>query len=79
MALEYANRLKTELDRQKVDVSVVIGGILNQKVEDAALPVDVTINLKELGFYPSPKLGGRFQKLLEHNAISKKRRVGHGS
>ena len=79
MALEYANRLKTELDRQKVDVTVVIGGILNQKVEDAALPVDVTINLKELGFYPSPKLGGRFQKLLEHNAISKKRRVGHGS
>jgi len=79
MALEYANRLKTELDRQKVDVTVVIGGILNQKVEDAALPVDVTINLKELGFYPSPKLGSRFQKLLEHNAISKKRRVGHGS
>ena len=79
MALEYANRLKTELDRQKVNVTVVIGGILNQKVEDAALPVDVTINLKELGFYPSPKLGGRFQKLLEHNAISKERRVGHGS
>ena len=79
MALEYANRLKTELDRQKVDVTVVIGGILNQKVEDAALPVDVTINLKELGFFPSPKLGGGFQKLLEYNAISKKRRVGHGS
>ena len=79
MALEYANRLKTELDRQKVDVTVVIGGILNQKVEDAALPVDVTINLKELGFFPSPKLGGGFQKLLEHNAISKERRVGHGS
>jgi methylmalonyl-CoA mutase cobalamin-binding subunit len=67
MALEYAKRLKTELDRQKVDVPVVMGGILNQKVEDVALPVDVTTNLKGLGFYPSPKLEGRFRKLLEHD------------
>ena len=72
MALEYANRLLAELDRQKVDASVVMGGILNQKVEDAALPVDVTINLKKLGVYPSPKLGGGFEKLLEYNTISKK-------
>jgi len=72
MALEYANRLLAELDRQKVDVSVVMGGILNQKVEDAALPVDVTINLKKLGVYPIPKLGGGFEKLLEYNTISKK-------
>ncbi|MGD9180745.1 MAG: cobalamin-dependent protein, partial [Desulfobacterales bacterium] len=72
MALEYAKRLKTALDRQKVDVPVVIGGILNQKIEDVALPVDVTANLKELGFYPSPRLEGRFRKLLEHDIISKK-------
>jgi methylmalonyl-CoA mutase cobalamin-binding subunit len=79
MALEYAKRLKTELDRQKVDVPVVMGGILNQKMEDVALPVDVTTNLKELGFYPSPKLEGRFRKLLEHDIISKKKEVSHGS
>jgi len=74
MALEYANRLKNELGQQKVDASVVIGGILNQKVGDAALPVDVSLNLKELGFYPSPKLGTRFQKLLEHDVISQKKK-----
>ena len=79
MALEYAKRLKTALNKQKVDAPVVIGGVLNQKMEDVALPVDVTINLKELGFLPSPKLGGSFQKLLEHNAISKKRRTGQGT
>jgi methylmalonyl-CoA mutase cobalamin-binding subunit len=71
MALEYANRLKTELDRQKVDIPVVMGGVLNQKVEGAALPVDVTVNLKKLGFHPVPKLGANFQKLLEHQVISK--------
>jgi methylmalonyl-CoA mutase cobalamin-binding subunit len=79
MALEYAKRLKTELSRQKVDVPVVMGGILNQKMEDVALPVNVTANLKELGFYPSPKLEGRFRKLLEHEVISKKKKVSHGS
>jgi hypothetical protein len=50
-----------------------MGGILNQKMEDAALPVDVTNNLKELGFYPSPKLEGRFRKLLEHDGILKQK------
>ncbi len=71
MALEYAKRLKTELDKQKVDVPVVMGGVLNQKVEEAALPVDVTSQLKELGFYPSPKLEGKFRELLEHDVMSK--------
>ena len=70
MALEYANRLKAELNGQKVDIPVVIGGILNQKVDGEALPVDVTTNLKELGFYPSPRLGDSIQKLLENNSIS---------
>jgi len=49
-----------------------MGGVLNQKVADAALPVDVTMDLKELGFYPVPKLGAGFQKLLEHQVIPKK-------
>jgi methylmalonyl-CoA mutase cobalamin-binding subunit len=71
MALEYANRLKTELDRQNVDVPVVIGGVLNQKVEGAALPVDVTTNLKELGFFPTPKLGHSFKNLLEDHTTVK--------
>jgi len=68
MALEYAQRLKAELAEHDLGVPVVMGGMLNQKVEDAALPVDVTTDLKELGFHPSPRLGGRFHRLLEHNA-----------
>jgi len=71
MALEYGKRLKAELNRQKINVSVIMGGVLNQKVDGVALPVDVTTNLKELGFYPSPKLGGSFQKLLEDGTVSK--------
>jgi methylmalonyl-CoA mutase cobalamin-binding subunit len=69
MALEYAQRLKTELEKQKVDVPVVMGGVLNQKVGEATLPVDVTSQLKELGFYPSPKLEGNFRKLLERDLV----------
>lgn len=72
MALEYANRLKTELEKQMVDIPVVMGGVLNQKTDDAALPIDVTIDLKKLGFYPVPKLGAGFQHLLEHQVIPKK-------
>ncbi len=79
MALEYAKRLKTELDKQNVDVPVVMGGVLNQKIENVALPVDVTTKLIDMGFYPSPKLAGSFRKLLEHDVISKKREVNHGS
>ncbi|MCP3674212.1 MAG: hypothetical protein GY829_07045, partial [Gammaproteobacteria bacterium] len=68
---EYAKRLKEELSKHKIDIPVVIGGILNQKVDGEALPIDVTMNLKQLGFYPSPRLGVSFQKLLENNTISK--------
>ena len=71
MALEYANRLKTELARQNVDVPVVIGGVLNQKVEGKALPVDVATNLLELWFHPIPKLGHGFKNLLEDHTTVK--------
>ncbi|MBW2411650.1 MAG: cobalamin-dependent protein [Deltaproteobacteria bacterium] len=73
MALEYARRLKAELAACKIDLPIVMGGILNQKVEDTALPVDVTSDLKALGFYPSPRLEGRFRKLLEPNSVLKKK------
>ena len=68
MALEYAQRLKAELVRHDLEVPIAMGGILNQKVEDAALPVDVTTDLKQLGFHPIPRLGGRFLRLLENGA-----------
>jgi methylmalonyl-CoA mutase cobalamin-binding subunit len=52
MAFEYAKNLRETLDIQKIKIPVLIGGVLNQKVENQTLPVDVTGNLKELGFYP---------------------------
>jgi methylmalonyl-CoA mutase cobalamin-binding subunit len=72
MALEYAQRLKAELVRHDLEVPIAMGGILNQKVEDAALPVDVTTDLKQLGIHPCPRLGGRFHRLLEHGAELKR-------
>jgi methylmalonyl-CoA mutase cobalamin-binding domain/chain len=66
MALEYARRLQDELRKHDATIPVIMGGVLNQKVEDKALPVDVTQNLKELGVHVSPKLeGGEFRKMLE--------------
>jgi methylmalonyl-CoA mutase cobalamin-binding subunit len=65
MALEYARRLKEEFENRKIDIPVVMGGILNQKVEDAAMPIDVTSDLKQLGFFPCPRLETRFKQLLE--------------
>jgi methylmalonyl-CoA mutase cobalamin-binding subunit len=67
MALDYARRLKDELLKQRVKIPVVLGGILNQKVARQALPVDVSADLKEIGFYPCPRLEGKFRNLLEYN------------
>jgi methylmalonyl-CoA mutase cobalamin-binding subunit len=71
MALEYAKQLREALERQKIRLPVLIGGILNQKVESQSLPVDVSGNLKELGFYPCARLEGRFKKMLESNIGTK--------
>jgi hypothetical protein len=65
MALDYARRLKENMDRRKITIPVVLGGILNQKVENQALPVDVSGDLKKLGFNACPKLEGNFKTLLE--------------
>ena len=65
MALDYARRLKEEMARHRANIPVVMGGILNQKIENQELPVDVSANLKEIGFHPCRKLGGNFSKLLE--------------
>ena len=67
MALDYARRLKEEMARRRTDIPVVLGGILNQKIESQSLPVDVSGDLKKMGFNPCPKLDGNFKKLLESN------------
>lgn len=52
MALEYAKELKDELKLRKCYLPVVMGGVLNQKTDSCELPVDVSQDLKELGFLP---------------------------
>ncbi len=52
MALEYACKLKRDLERMDCPVPVFIGGRLNQKYEDRDMPVDVEEEIRELGFHP---------------------------
>jgi len=40
-----------------------MGGILNQKVDYQALPIDVSVDLKKLSFYPCTKLEGGLRLL----------------
>jgi len=49
-ALEYAERLKQALAALKCDTPVIMGGVLNQKVDDEVLPVPVNGQLEKLGF-----------------------------
>jgi len=63
MALDYARRLKDEMVQQGIDIPVVMGGILNQKVDYQALPIDVSVDLKKLSFYPCTKLEGGLRLL----------------
>lgn len=63
MALDYAKRLKEELRKRNIRIPVFMGGVLNQKVEDQILPVDVTVDLKELGFHPAKQLESGFSQL----------------
>ena len=70
MALEYARRLKDELDKHQAKIPVVMGGVLNQKVADQPLPIDVSADLKKLGYIACPRLEARFLMLLESGAIS---------
>lgn len=67
MALDYGRQLKDKLVKSELRTPVLFGGILNQKVDDRELPVDVTKELIEIGFYASAKLGLQIGKLLEFN------------
>jgi methylmalonyl-CoA mutase cobalamin-binding subunit len=56
MALEYARELKSALDSNQITLPVVLGGVLNQKVDNQPLPVPVIEELKQLGFHPAISL-----------------------
>ncbi len=58
MALDYACQLKQLLDEASLSLPVIMGGVLNQKTDDQALPVPVIDQLKALGMHPATSLPG---------------------
>jgi methylmalonyl-CoA mutase cobalamin-binding subunit len=56
MALDYARRLRALLADAGISLPVVIGGVLNQKVDGEALPVPVVEELRQLGMRPATAL-----------------------
>ncbi len=65
MALEYANQLKQKLAANNILLPVLFGGVLNQKVPDQELPIDVTQDLLALGFHAQKQLSSSLDKLLQ--------------
>ncbi|WP_291869968.1 cobalamin-dependent protein [Maribacter sp.] len=65
MALDYANMLKEKMAAQNLDTPVLFGGVLNQKIPNKEIPVDVTKELIKIGFYPSNRLGHQVQNLMK--------------
>jgi methylmalonyl-CoA mutase cobalamin-binding subunit len=65
MALEYARKVKAELKKQRLKIPVIMGGVLNQKLEDEALPVSVFNELKKMGFFPYKTLDRKLTPFLE--------------
>jgi methylmalonyl-CoA mutase cobalamin-binding domain/chain len=65
MALQYAHQLKEELVQHGSAAPVIMGGVLNQKLEGKSLPVDVSDELKQLGFRTCTRLSGGLGKFLE--------------
>ena len=66
-ALGYAKQLRIELEKVNIHIPVFFGGVLNQKVENYALPIDVTEQLKEIGFFAFPQLEKGLSKILALN------------
>lgn len=47
MALEYSKALSLQMNKHKVQIPVIIGGVLNQKMNNCELPVEVSKDLKK--------------------------------
>ncbi len=58
MALEYAKQLRSAMASAEMTLPVIMGGVLNQKVEGQALPVPVVDELKSLGILSVNHLPG---------------------
>jgi methylmalonyl-CoA mutase cobalamin-binding subunit len=66
MALEYAGQLKQLLEAESISLPVIMGGVLNQKVDEQALPVAVVEELRALGMHPAISLPGVLKLLPQH-------------
>jgi methylmalonyl-CoA mutase cobalamin-binding subunit len=66
MALDYAKQLKAVIESQDIRVPIVMGGVLNQKVDYQPLPVPVVEDLERLGFHAAIALPNLTKLLLEH-------------
>ncbi len=66
MAIDYAKQLTSALNQRGVNAPILMGGVLNQKVENVALPIDATPQLQALGIHTavSPQLDQKLQNLL---------------
>ena len=63
MALEYARQLRELLELEGLLQPVVMGGVLNQKVDNQELPVPVVEELRALGMRPAISLPGLIKLL----------------
>ena len=67
MALEYGQQLQAALMERSLDLPILFGGVLNQKVPDQDIPVDVSTALQEIGIQSATSdAGARLGRFLEH-------------
>jgi methylmalonyl-CoA mutase cobalamin-binding subunit len=67
MALEYGEQLQAALKERSLEMPVLFGGVLNQKVADQDIPVDVTKALQNIGIQSATSdAGSRLGRFLEH-------------
>ena len=53
MALDYARMLQSQLRQINAKLPVLMGGVLNQKIEGEILPVPVVNEISAMGFHPA--------------------------
>lgn len=63
MALDYARQLRELMTQRQLSLPVVMGGVLNQKVDGHELPVPVVEELRALGMRPAINLPGLLKLL----------------
>ncbi|MEM7207295.1 MAG: cobalamin-dependent protein [Pseudomonadota bacterium] len=69
MALEYGQQLKHLMTARDCTLPVIFGGVLNQKVDDNALPVPVENDILALGFTPVTSLPQLTESLPSNNVL----------